>query len=194
MLVKSRCCAWVCALSLTMFTRREAMLFEHCKYRRMRTLPRQCILVQVREKRELGGLRVERRMDLHLLPLFLLLLLFSSSYFSHIIVRSGCEKQQHRSICFPERSDARKQCYTWHCFVYPVTFFNAHVAKKELILAEIKCIKSSIQIFNFVARENRNVKQRSSVLNCENETLKSVSVRSREIKRKVMRQARVGSR
>jgi len=27
------------------------MLFEDCKYRRMRTLPRQCILVQVREKR-----------------------------------------------------------------------------------------------------------------------------------------------
>lgn len=50
-LVKSRCCVWVCALSLTMFTRREAMFFEHCKYRRMRTLPRQCILVQVREKR-----------------------------------------------------------------------------------------------------------------------------------------------
>lgn len=50
--------------------------------------------------------------------LFSLFFVSSSSYFSHIIVRSGCEKQQHRSICFPERSDPRKQCYTWHCVLF----------------------------------------------------------------------------
>lgn len=52
---------------------------------------------------------------------FLFFLFFFSSYFSHIIVRSGCEKQQHRSICFPERSRPEKtMLYLALCFVYPI--------------------------------------------------------------------------
>lgn len=81
LLVKSRRCAWVCALSLTMFTRREATLYEHCKYRRMRTLSRHVYWYGRGEK--LRGLRVERRMDLHLPPLLLFFFFFILLFFSH---------------------------------------------------------------------------------------------------------------
>lgn len=77
---------------------------------------------------KLRGLRVERRMDLHLPPLFSFSSLSSSSssYFSHIIVRSSCEKQQYGSICFPEWSDLRKLQYTCHCFAYPTLLYYFH--------------------------------------------------------------------
>lgn len=138
MLVKSRCCA----LYLTMFTWREAMLFEHCKYRRMRTLPRQCILVQVREKRARRppGRETDGSSSPSSFPSSSSSSSFHPLIFLTLLFALAARNNSIDQYVSPERSDPRKQCYTWHCFVYPILLyrFSMHVPRKELSWTKIE--------------------------------------------------------
>lgn len=103
---------------LTMFTRREKLYaLRALQISQNADIVEVRILVQVRkvQSSEASGSRDGWIFIFLSLPLFstssfsstFFFSAFSSlsSYFSHIIVRSGREKQQHRSICFPERKE-----------------------------------------------------------------------------------------
>lgn len=151
MLVKSRC-AWARTLSHDVYSEREAIRSTstaniaecgHCRGTYIGTGTKGA---------ELGGLRVERRMDLHLSLsssflhllfllhiLFLCLFFFILLFFSHYC--SLWPREATASInMFPraKRATRRKQCYIWHHFVYPISLYVAlHIFLRVLTARKV---------------------------------------------------------